>query len=188
MKMAWPRQLTLTTAPGSSLLMSCSTGAPSAWARALGLQEARNGTAVMAAPAMPVTVVATSRKWRRPPSTPSSLDFPTSDVIQISARHLSHAHLTPAPASPGQGFKRSRNSALYTHRLARHEAPPSVPLGTLTVPTVPQTLLFLLKWTVVGLAVAAVLMLARPIQQGPIARANPAQQDSPATPVTFTPR
>src|SRR5687768_3648517 len=81
MKMAWPRQLTLTTAPGSSLLMSCSTGAPNACARALGFQEARNGTAVIAAPARPVTVVATSRKWRRPPSTPSLLELVTSEVI-----------------------------------------------------------------------------------------------------------
>src|SRR5688572_9466517 len=56
--------------------MSCSTGAPSACARALGFHDARNGTAVSAAPAMPVTVVATSRKWRRPPST-----FSTSEVI-----------------------------------------------------------------------------------------------------------
>ncbi|WP_218043101.1 S1C family serine protease [Steroidobacter gossypii] len=56
------------------------------------------------------------------------------------------------------------------------------------MPTVPQTLLFLLKWTLVGLAIAAVLMLVRPIQQGPTAAAAPAQQDSPATPASFTPR
>ena len=56
------------------------------------------------------------------------------------------------------------------------------------MPTVPQTLLFLLKWTLVGLAIAAVLLLARPIQQGPTASAAPAEQDSPATPVSFTPR
>jgi serine peptidase DegS len=56
------------------------------------------------------------------------------------------------------------------------------------VPTVPQTLLFLLKWTLVGLAVAAVLLLVRPMQPGPSAAAAPTQQDSPATPVSFTPR
>jgi serine peptidase DegS len=56
------------------------------------------------------------------------------------------------------------------------------------VPTVPQTLLFLLKWTLVGLAVAAVLLLVRPMQPGPSVAAAPTQQDSPATPVSFTPR
>lgn len=56
------------------------------------------------------------------------------------------------------------------------------------VPTVPQTLLFLLKWTLVGLAIAALLMLARPMQPGRSAAAAPASQDSPATPVSFTPR
>lgn len=56
------------------------------------------------------------------------------------------------------------------------------------VPTAPQTLLFLLKWTLIGLAIAAVLLLARPMQPGRSAAAAPAQQDSPATPVSFTPR
>lgn len=55
--------------------------------------------------------------------------------------------------------------------------------------TVPQTLLFLLKWTLVGLAIAAVLLLARPMQTSrSTASAAPTQQDSPATPVSFTPR
>lgn len=53
------------------------------------------------------------------------------------------------------------------------------------MPTVPQTLLFLLKWTLVGLAIAAVLLLVRPAQTGP--SAAPATQESPA-PVSFTPR
>jgi serine peptidase DegS len=54
------------------------------------------------------------------------------------------------------------------------------------VPTVPQTLLFLLKWTLVGLAIAAVLLLVRPAQTGP--SAAPATQESPSAPVSFTPR
>ena len=54
------------------------------------------------------------------------------------------------------------------------------------MPTVPQTLLFLLKWTLVGLAFAAVLLLVRPAQPGP--SAAPAPQDSPISPVSFTPR
>ncbi|HEY5754707.1 MAG TPA: trypsin-like peptidase domain-containing protein [Steroidobacter sp.] len=54
------------------------------------------------------------------------------------------------------------------------------------MPTVPQTLLFLLKWTLVGLAIAAVLLLVRPAQTGP--SAAPATQESPAAPVSFTPR
>jgi hypothetical protein len=56
-------------APGSILLMSTSTGAPSAYARALGFQEARNGTAAKAAPTTPVATVATVRNWRLPVST-----------------------------------------------------------------------------------------------------------------------
>lgn len=56
------------------------------------------------------------------------------------------------------------------------------------MPTVPQTLLFLLKWTLVGLAMATVLLLVRPMQSGPSVAAAPAYQDSPATPVSFTSR
>jgi hypothetical protein len=44
--------------------MSTVTGAPRACARALGLNEATNGTAVAIAPAPPVTTVATVRKCR----------------------------------------------------------------------------------------------------------------------------
>ncbi|WP_198683349.1 S1C family serine protease [Peristeroidobacter agariperforans] len=54
------------------------------------------------------------------------------------------------------------------------------------MPSVPQTLLFLLKWTLVGLAIAAVLLLVRPAQPGP--SAAPATQAAPAAPVSFTPR
>src|SRR5687767_14007149 len=46
--------------------MSISTGAPSALARALGFQEARNGTAANATPAAPVRAVAAVNNWRRP--------------------------------------------------------------------------------------------------------------------------
>jgi len=49
-------------APGSSLEMSTSTGAPIALARALGFHEARKGTATNAAPTAPVAMVATVRK------------------------------------------------------------------------------------------------------------------------------
>lgn len=54
------------------------------------------------------------------------------------------------------------------------------------MPTVPQTLLFLLKWTLVGLAIAAILLLVRPAQTGP--SDAPATQESAAAPVSFTPR
>ena len=56
------------------------------------------------------------------------------------------------------------------------------------MPSVPQTLLFLLKWTLVGLAIAAVLLWVRPMQTGPAVAAAPVRQDSPATPTPFTPR
>jgi serine protease DegS len=73
----------------------------------------------------------------------------------------------------------------------RHEARP-LESGSvtpiLTVPSVPQTLLFLLKWTLVGLAIAAVLLWVRPMQTGPAVAATPVRQDSPATPTSFTPR
>src|SRR5687768_12370798 len=62
----FPRHSILSIAPGSSLLMSISTGAPSALARALGFQEARNGTAANATPAAPVRVVAAVKSCRRP--------------------------------------------------------------------------------------------------------------------------
>jgi serine protease DegS len=55
------------------------------------------------------------------------------------------------------------------------------------VPTLPQTLLFLLKWTLVGLAIAAVLVFVRPAQPGP----TPAAASTPeaaSAPVSFTPR
>src|SRR5688572_32906233 len=88
--------------------MSCSTGAPSACARALGFHDARNGTAVIAAPAMPVTVVATSKKWRRPPSTPV---LSTSDVIhdlrEASFARARHARLLKSGAR-FQTFKEFR--------------------------------------------------------------------------------
>ena len=55
--------------------MSISTGAPRAFARALGFQE-ENGTAANATPAMPVSVVAAVSNWRRPLSiSRSSVDF-----------------------------------------------------------------------------------------------------------------
>jgi serine protease DegS len=54
------------------------------------------------------------------------------------------------------------------------------------VPTLPQTLLFLLKWTLVGLAIAAVLLLVRPAQTGP--SAAPITQEAPNSPVSFVPR
>src|SRR4026207_2251616 len=67
-----PRHLPWLTAPGSFFLGSAPPAPPSAWARALGFHDARNGIAVIAAPATPVTVVATTRKCRRPLSTPPS--------------------------------------------------------------------------------------------------------------------
>src|SRR5262245_20627080 len=54
--------------------MSISTGAPSAFARALGFHEDRNGTAAKATPTAPVSVVAAVRSWRRPLSIDSVID------------------------------------------------------------------------------------------------------------------
>jgi serine protease DegS len=54
------------------------------------------------------------------------------------------------------------------------------------VPTVPQTLLFLLKWTLVGLAIAAVLLLVRPMQTGPATAAASAHPAAPTTQVAAT--
>ena len=52
--------------PGSSLLMSISTGAPSALARALGFQLAMNGVVASTAPTAPVSAVALTNSRRRP--------------------------------------------------------------------------------------------------------------------------
>lgn len=57
------------------------------------------------------------------------------------------------------------------------------------MPSLPQNLLFLLKWTLVGLAIAAVLLLVRPAQTGPAAPINtPATQEVPSTQVAYVPR
>src|SRR5690606_13108209 len=57
-----PRQITRTISPGSSDASGTSTGAPRAWARALGLKETRNGIEARAMPTPPVTAVATVKK------------------------------------------------------------------------------------------------------------------------------
>ena len=53
------------------------------------------------------------------------------------------------------------------------------------MPTVPQTLLFLLKWSLVGLAAAAVLLLVRPAQPGPAAPAMATEPEMAHSPVSF---
>lgn len=55
------------------------------------------------------------------------------------------------------------------------------------MPNLPQSLLFLLKWSLVGLAVAAVLLLMRPAQPVPSAAGNGSPETS-NSPVSFTPR
>lgn len=55
------------------------------------------------------------------------------------------------------------------------------------MPNLPQSLLFLLKWSLVGLAVAAVLLLMRPAQPVPSATGNGSPETS-NSPVSFTPR
>src|SRR5688572_878497 len=84
--------------PGSSLLMSISTGAPSAFARALGFQDARNGTAAKAAPTAPVSVVAAVNNWRRPLSI-SSLIVRFSFVDGIAALYTAIFERPEAAAS-----------------------------------------------------------------------------------------
>jgi serine peptidase DegS len=54
------------------------------------------------------------------------------------------------------------------------------------LPTLPQNLLFLLKWSLVGLAIAAVLLLVRPAQPLPSSAANGSVESS-SSPVSFTP-
>ena len=76
------------SAPGSSLLMSCVTGAPKAWARALGLKEATNGMAVAMAPAPPVTTVATVKKWRRVKPVLSAIKHPLTDGVKHQVASL----------------------------------------------------------------------------------------------------
>src|SRR6186713_1321394 len=61
----WPRQVAMSKAPGSSLLMSWVTGAPATCARALGCQDLMNGTARNAAPTPPTTAVVAVRNRRR---------------------------------------------------------------------------------------------------------------------------
>ena len=61
-----PRHSTFSMAPGSSLLTSISIGAPSALARALGFQLARNGVAANTTPTAPVSAVADTSRRRRP--------------------------------------------------------------------------------------------------------------------------
>jgi hypothetical protein len=57
-----PDRITRIISPGSSEESGTSTGAPSAWARALGFNEDRNGIAARTMPAPPVTAVATVKK------------------------------------------------------------------------------------------------------------------------------
>lgn len=58
------------------------------------------------------------------------------------------------------------------------------------MPSLPQNLLFLLKWTLVGLAIAAVLLLVRPGQPGPAAApiSSPSAQEVPSAQVAYIPR
>src|SRR5882672_10386177 len=104
-------------APGSSLLTSTSTGAPSALARSLGAQELTKGTAVKATPTAPMPAVAAVRKLRRRLST-SSLIKPLPPTFQC--------WLFYAPGGRGDersGSKNSRSCALYTNRMGRLKGP-----------------------------------------------------------------
>ena len=89
-KIARPRHSTRSNAPGSSLLMSTVTGAPSACARALGLKEATNGTAVAIAPAPPVTTVATVKKCRLVKPVLSATKHPLTDGVKHQEASLNN--------------------------------------------------------------------------------------------------
>jgi hypothetical protein len=67
-----PRHSTVSSWPGSILLISTSTGAPAALARALGIMLRTKGVAAKAAPTTPNPLVITSNRRRRG-LTPSSL-------------------------------------------------------------------------------------------------------------------
>ena len=95
-KSARPRHSTRSNAPGSSLLISTVTGAPSACARALGLKEATNGTAVAIAPAPPVTTVATVKKCRLVKPVLSATNHPLTDGVKHQEASLNN-HEFPVP-------------------------------------------------------------------------------------------
>ena len=59
-----PRHSTVMSWPGSTLLMSTSTGAPAAFARADGSIESMNGTAAATTPTPPTTLLAVMRNRR----------------------------------------------------------------------------------------------------------------------------
>src|SRR6202790_1233962 len=80
-----PRQTTFNIWPTSSFDASPSTRAPSAFARALGCQDAKKGTAANATPMAPVPTVAAVNKRRRL--------WSTSSFISVSQRILG-AHYT----------------------------------------------------------------------------------------------
>src|SRR6185503_13412765 len=86
------RQVTMAICPGSTLDTSSSVGAPSAFARSEGDQEAMNGTAANAAPTAPVTTVAVVRNLRRLRSTSSSATTTFSDINHSPAGHLRAAY------------------------------------------------------------------------------------------------
>src|SRR5688572_31624053 len=99
-----PRHSILSIPPGSSLLMSISTGAPRAFARALGFQDARNGTAANAAPTAPVSAVAAVSSWRRPLSIASLIvrfSFVDGIAALYTAIYVQSEDAAPMPGIPG---------------------------------------------------------------------------------------
>jgi serine peptidase DegS len=74
--------------------------------------------------------------------------------------------------------KRARNSALYTHRLSLYEARQHLRTGARfhrIVLTFKQTAAFVLRWILVGLALASVLLLVRPyLSTAPVRSADSA--------------
>src|ERR1700676_3129801 len=108
-----PRHSTLICWPGSSLLMSCSTGAPAAFARSLGQRLIAKGTAAAAAPMPPTTVVAPIRRRRFLLSTFPYADIPPA-LRGTSANRASINDLAPAPKAFVQKFaeKAQENNVL----------------------------------------------------------------------------
>src|SRR5271169_5605863 len=110
---AWPRQTTFNIWPASSFEASTATGAPSAFARALGCQEARNGTAAKATPIAPVPTVAAVNSRRRLWSTWS--------LMQSSHALLTNLHANPYGGRVSQRILRAHYTQISARPLRLRE-------------------------------------------------------------------
>jgi hypothetical protein len=104
------RQATLIFWPGSSRLMSTTTGAPKALARSLGFSDARNGTAAKPAPTAPTTVVVSVRNLRR---LRSGLTSALSGLIKKAPMSKAVDHSPGVHATPAMPWSRPVPAAAF---------------------------------------------------------------------------